>query len=98
MLRIYRITRLLRLLRVTKMSRKMQTTSSADQLKVGLYRILKFCIVVLFLIHFLACFYLWMGKINERSWISSKTSSLIEEGEEMDEPYKSYIIAVYFIT
>ena len=58
--RIYRITRLLRLLRVAKIGRI--SNKSHDALKIGIFRILKFCIIVLFLIHFLACFYLWQAK------------------------------------
>ena len=66
-------------------------------MNVGLFRILKFVVIVLFLIHFLACFYLWMAKQSVHNWIDEKTSALTADGEDMDEPYKAYVVSVYFI-
>ncbi|TPX69675.1 hypothetical protein SpCBS45565_g02243 [Spizellomyces sp. 'palustris'] len=99
LLRFLRLARLLKLLRVLRASRKLKQWQVYINLRYATLKILQYCIIIMFVIHWLACGYRLADEPNAPTdppgWLSHYADYANVTLTDIS-PWEAYVLAVYW--
>ncbi|KAI8916565.1 hypothetical protein DFJ77DRAFT_483323 [Powellomyces hirtus] len=99
LLRFLRLARLLKLLRVLRASRKLKQWRVYIDLRYATLQLLQYCIIIFFVIHWLACGYRLAGEQNDPhdrpGWLQNYAVSLNTTSSKIA-TFDAYILATYW--
>jgi len=96
LLRLFRIIRMAKILRICKDRKRIQNQTSMIKLDPNLERILLFLVVILFINHVMACFWVIAAKVNENlNWIRIYED---RNGSSKFKDYELYLTSFYFVS
>ena len=100
--RLYRLVRMVRLMRLLKMGQSFKKLFESLRINQGVAKLVGVLLTVLFLIHFIACFWYWIADFFQIAYAESVPDDdrenywLVNQGLEDESNGVKYLAAVYW--